>query len=115
MADFRLFYLYIKLKHALKVENGLPKFISDKLEERQAVDSKTGRKIYGYILKDDNILDSKQLAVRAYKVERGYFFTGSCFEYGTLYTGDNGSSLFVPCGTNCTGLDPVCPEAGEWG
>ena len=41
----------------------------------------------------------------------GYFFNSNsgCFEYGVLYVGNNGVSIFVPCSIlNCY-FTPICP------
>lgn len=52
---------------------------------------------------------------RTNKIEKGYFFTQSgCWVYGTLFTDDStGASIFVPCGINCIGLDPICPPGDD--
>ena len=94
----------------VKIENGQPKFISNELEERQFTNSETGKQGYGFFLKQEDDRLNGNLTTRSpnFRVTRGYAFTGSCFEYGTLYEGDNGSSIFVACGFNCFGFDPIC-------
>jgi hypothetical protein len=102
----------------LRVEDGLPKFISDDLEEIQCIDERTGKKSYGFFLKKERTSDNSKLLTRSTGgsgiggISRGYFFTGDCFEYGTFYEGDNGMNLFTGC-TSCLMLDPICPEEGS--
>lgn len=77
----------------------------------KAINSETGNEMYGYVLintdKKKNELFSK------WKIETGSFFDGECFVYGTMMTGDNGGSMFFPCGINCIGFDNVCPGFNE--
>jgi len=93
----------------------------DELIVDEAINQDTGIKSYVITQRGNNktTLKALQLSARANfesgggGFERGYFFDGECFVYGTMYYGDNGVNLFVPCGINCVGFDDVCPEWNE--
>jgi len=96
-------------------ENNLPKLISNKLTEVEAVDF-NGQSSYAYILKNEEMRtkgESGATAKCSASVSVGYAFNGSCFVYGALITGSDCSSLFVACGINCIGFDDVCPGWNE--
>jgi len=81
------------------------KLKSDLLREVNAIDEKTGKEMYGYVLISNHTKSNGLGPID----ETGYFFDGECFVWGTMYYGDNGVNLFVECGFNCIGLDDVCP------
>ncbi|MGC4130582.1 MAG: hypothetical protein QM564_13750 [Bergeyella sp.] len=58
---------------------------------------------------DATIIESNE---DIYRIEHGYGDSGygGCLVYGTYYIGDNGVSIFVPCG-NCYYLE-ICPPEG---
>lgn len=94
----------------------------DKLIIREAVNKETGIKSFVITEKINNqtTLKSLQLSAKSNSesgddggIERGYFYDGECFVYGTMITGDNGNNLFLPCGINCVGFDDVCPGYNE--
>lgn len=88
------------------------KLNSEYLEEVEAINSETGEKIYGYIL--SNSWQKNNKYNRTGEIRRGYFLYGRCFVYGTMFIGDNGVNLFVPCPpTRCIALEPICPGEDE--
>lgn len=48
-----------------------------------------------------------------WSIDHGWGFYGECLVYGTFYTGNNGVTLFVPCGLGCVGFNPICPDEGN--
>ncbi|MGY0427112.1 MAG: hypothetical protein ACWIPI_09855 [Polaribacter sp.] len=92
------------------------KLKSKYLKEVQAINKKTGEETYGYILVENNKKENANFQSKASpagEIRHGYFLYGRCFVYGTMYIGDNGVNLFVPCGINCIALDPICPGENE--
>lgn len=86
------------------------KLESDSILEKAAVNKETGEITYGYVYKygvnDPN-------AKLPSPMDRGYYLVGACFRYGTMYHGDNGVDLFVPCGMSCVGFNDICPPDGD--
>jgi|GEM_PF-3140500 hypothetical protein len=74
---------------------------------------------YAYALKDYHQLweslpyynQQKNDNLQNPQVYSGYGFDGECFVYGRFYEGDNGETLFVPCGPlqGCIGFPEYCP------
>lgn len=78
---------------------------------------------YAYALKDYHQLwkklpyynQQKNDNLQNPQIYSGYGFDGECFMYGRFYEGDNGETLFVPCGPlqGCIGFTDYCPGPGE--
>ena len=87
---------------------------NDNLMLVEALNEETGQLSF-VIVENNNSSEqtSKTIHSKMQKTERGYFYDGECFVYGTMYYGDNGVNLFVPCGFNCIGYDDVCPDWDE--
>lgn len=49
-----------------------------------------------------------------WSITRGYAFTGWCYEYGTIYTDDDGEQVFDPADntTKLNGFGDICPPNG---
>lgn len=89
------------------------KLKSPDLVETKATIKGTNIETYGYVLKKST--SARNVQSSGGNIERGWFLYGRCAVYGTLYTGDNGIQLFVPCGINCVGYNDVCPPGeDEW-
>ncbi|RFS26634.1 hypothetical protein DVR12_02265 [Chitinophaga silvatica] len=91
------------LKIEAKVTSNPFRLVSDQLKEVKAINKFTGDTVTGFVPVPVTP-EYEQM------IEYGYFLYGRCFVYGTMYNGNNGISLFVPCGINCVGLDPICPD-----
>jgi|SRR5690554_4362602 len=92
--------------------DGLPKLTSNELVEISVINSLTNRETYAYVLRSDYEMqyNSDDCEVN---IERGYMFTGRCFVYGSLLTGSDCTTFFLPCGFNCIGFDDICPNWNE--
>lgn len=88
---------------------------SKNLIRLQFLDSKTGKSSYGYsYIKLNKTSNLKAKEDTGGKVERGlYGWNGTCFIWGTLYTDDNGESLFVAADYLTQQYLNVCPNEGE--
>ncbi|MCP4180340.1 MAG: hypothetical protein GY756_21460 [bacterium] len=78
---------------------------SDQLEEVEATLEGTDQKVKVYKLSNNHL---------KYKIERGYFFGGECWHYGTMITGDNNESIFIGAtGATAYLFADICPRIGE--
>jgi hypothetical protein len=107
---------YIDINTEVEFIDGKPKLLSNELVEISVVNSETNEITYAYVLKTEynkslsknkNQLSKSQCES---SIERGFGFTGRCFEYGTFYNGANCQTLFVPCGISCYTFGQVCPD-----
>jgi hypothetical protein len=84
----------------------------DNLIIDKAVNKETGMKSYVIFLKNSTTLKSLQISAKSESesesgngsITYGYWYDGSdCFIYGTIFTADDGTRLFVPAdlGTQC--------------
>ena len=87
---------------------------NDNLELIEAIEENTQKNSF-VIIEKESTSSKKGASIQSKGggSSRGYFFDGECFVYGTMYYGDNGVNLFVPCGLSCIGFDDVCPAWNE--
>ena len=80
----------------------------ENLELVDAIDESTQKQSFMIIEKDTTYVNkTTSIHSKRPRWERGYFFDGECFVYGTMFYGDNRVNLFVACGINCIGFDNV--------
>lgn len=73
----------------------------------------TGQPVIGYVLSEKAYADLN-IPRAKWRIYRGYGFTGECFQYGTFFEDDEGSTLFVPDnGYSGPGFQPICPSYDE--
>jgi len=88
---------------------------SSKLKESIATDKASGLKSFVYIE-----VNSDNIAARGTAgITKGWMlYNDGCFHHGTLFTADNGDSLFVadgnPYGDNVVGNEPKCMTYDEF-
>lgn len=86
---------------------------NDRLCIVEAIDEETEKESF-VIVENSNSTEKENNSIfNKSFFQRGYFFTGVCVVYGTMYYGDNGVNLFVPCGINCIGFGDICPNWNE--
>lgn len=107
---------YIDISSEVEFIDGKPKLLSDELIEVSVINSKTNEITYAYVLKTEYKKSFSKNKNQLNKsncessIERGFGFTGRCFEYGTFYNGSNCETIFVPCGISCYTFGQVCPD-----
>lgn len=94
------------------------KLVSPYLKTATAVDSSTGKELSGYVVNSsynpiDYDSDCCGEESGGGNITYGWFYWNDCLVYGKMFTADNGTTYFVPCGINCIGFDPVCPKGGD--
>lgn len=107
---------YIDINAEVEFIDGKPKLISNDLVEVSVTNSETNETTYAYVLKseyEESFSRSKNQLNKSkckFSIERGFGFTGRCFEYGTFINGSNCETIFVPCGIDCYTFGQVCPD-----
>lgn len=101
------------IKEKLYLEKGIWVSKSKTLIKKEYKDSQTGQISYGFALEDKIGYRASSKKSQAFSIERGLFgWNGTCFLWGTLITGDNGESIFIPADYETQKLLNVCPDEG---
>lgn len=95
--------------------DGLPKLVSNQIEEIPVILESTDNISYGYVLKKPSENQQKSTSIVEPGIRMGYGFDGRCFVYGTFVEDDNGNTLFWECGPlqGCLGFTRYCPSSSN--